>query len=203
MRFSTVLLTAAAAALCVPALAAQNATTSTTTTTEKPKPTINQRRENQQQRIGNGIENGSLTSAEAARLEHKEAKINEEIHEMKSDGTFTAQERAKVQKQQSAVSKSIYVQKHDAQNQNLDPKSEVGQRQLNQQQRIADGVQNGSLNAREAARMEARETAVNKEIRKDRRDGGGMTNAERAKINRQQNRNSKAVYRQKHDWQHR
>jgi hypothetical protein len=198
-EFRNLMLVAAAAALCIPAATAQ-----TTTDETKPKATINERRENQQQRIGEGIENGSLTAGEAARLEHKEAKVNAEVHEMKSDGKFTKKERAKVQAQQNALSKQIYNQKHDAQQQNVNPKSEVGQRQRNQQQRIGEGIENGSLNAREASRLERREAGVNKEVAAMRQaNGGTLTKGERRLVNHQQNKNSRAIYRQKHDGQHR
>jgi hypothetical protein len=198
-EFRKLTLVAVAAALCVPVVNAQTNSTET-----KSKATINERRENQQQRIGEGVENGSLTAGEAARLEHKEANLNSEIHEMKSDGKFTKKERAEVQAQQNALSKQIYNQKHDAQKQNLDPKSEVGQRQRNQQERIGEGIENGSLNAREASRLERREAGVNKEVAVMRQaNGGKLTKNERQFVNHQQNRNSKAIYHQKHDAQHR
>lgn len=196
---------AATAALCAPMVFAQDATTTTTTTTTaKPKYTINQRKENQQQRIGEGVENGSLSAGEATRLEHKEAKLNAEQKAMRSDGSLSAEERAKLQHQQNNLSHQIYNQKHDAQAQNLNPKSEVGQRQLNQQQRIGEGVENGSLNAREASRMEARQAGVNKEVATMRQaNGGTLTAQEKHLVNHQQNKNSKTIYRQKHDKQHR
>ena len=70
-----------------------------------------------------------------------------------------------------------------------------------QQERIAKGVENGSLNAKETARIEHNEAKLNKEVRRDRKDGGGLTNKEKAKINRQQNRVSKEIYKEKHDGQ--
>lgn len=202
MKFKNkVIAIAAAAALLIPIATAQETSTATTTTN---KATINERRENQQERIGNGVENGSLTAGEAGRLEHKEAALNKEIHTMKSDGNFTAAERARVHRQQTALSHQIYNQKHDAQTQNLDPKSEVGQRQLNQQQRIGQGIENGSLNAREASRLEHREAATNREVAVMRQaNGGKLTPNERRFVNHQQNRTSRAIYHQKHDRQHR
>lgn len=198
------ILIAAAAALCAPMAVAQDANSTTTTTTAKPKYTINQRKQNQQQRIGEGVENGSLTSGEAAKIEHKEARLNTEEKAMKADGTLSAQERAKLQHQQNNLSQQIYNQKHDAQAQNLNPKSEVGQRQLNQQQRIGQGIENGSLNAREATRLETRQAGVNKEVAGMRQaNGGTLTPQEKHLVNHQQNKNSKAIYRQKHDAQHR
>jgi hypothetical protein len=191
---------AAAAALCIPAIAQE----ASTTTPGTKSPVINERRQNQQERIGNGVENGSLTAGEAAKIEHKETKLNREVRNMKSDGTFTTAERARVRRQENSLSRNIYRQKHDAQMQNLNPKSEVGQRQLNQQKRIGQGIQNGSLNAREATRLETREAAVNKEVAVMRRaNGGKLTNGEKRLVNHQENRNSKAIYRQKHDKQHR
>jgi len=72
-------------------------------------------------------------------------------------------------------------------------------RQVRQQRRIAEGIESGALTAREAARLEAREAALNREVRVLRRDG--LTPRERARIERQQNRLSRDIYRQKHDGQ--
>jgi hypothetical protein len=55
------------------------------------------------------------------------------------------------------------------------------------------------LTARETARLEAREAALNHEVRVLRSDG--LTPRERARIERQQNRLSRDIYRQKHDSQ--
>jgi hypothetical protein len=176
---------------------------STTDSTVK-APVIEQRKENQQQRIGEGVENGSLTAGEAARLEHKEAAINRETNRMKSDGKFTAAERARVQHQQNVMSRRIYRQKHDAQVQNTNPKTQIGQRKENQQKRIGEGIENGSLTPREASRLERKEAALNHETRTMRAENGGtLTPAQKAKVNRQQNRLSKGIYHQKHDAQHR
>ena len=190
------LLCAATAALILPATAHTNGNTNS--------PGIDKREENQQQRIGNGIESGQLTSGEAARLERKESAINKEEQRMKSDGNLSAAERAKLTRQQNAMSRRVYAQKHDAQTQNINPKSEVGQRQRNQQERIAQGVKSGELNARETARLEGREAAIHREVHNDRvANGGKLTPAEKAKVNHQENRTSRAIYRQKHDVQHR
>ncbi len=80
---------------------------------------MNERQRNQQKRIGEGVENGSLTPGETAHLEKQEAAIH---HEVKTDrqangGTLTAQERRQVNRQQNRESRRIYRQKHDAQHQ--------------------------------------------------------------------------------------
>jgi len=79
----------------------------------------------------------------------------------------------------------------------------IKERKENQQKRIGNGIENGSLTPKEAARLEHKETGLNKEIRHDRKvNGGNLTNKEKAQVNRQQNRLSKDIYKQKHDGQH-
>jgi hypothetical protein len=80
---------------------------------------IHSRKENQQDRIGNGVKNGSLTPKETARLEHKEANLNKEIRtdRKQNGGNLTNNEKAQVNRQQNRLSKDIYKQKHDAQHQ--------------------------------------------------------------------------------------
>jgi hypothetical protein len=79
----------------------------------------------------------------------------------------------------------------------------IHERKENQQQRIANGVENGSLTPKETAHLENKEAALNKEIRTDRKaNGGNLTNNEKRQINRQQNHLSRNIYKQKHDGQH-
>jgi Ni/Co efflux regulator RcnB len=76
----------------------------------------------------------------------------------------------------------------------------INQRRENQQDRIAQGVRSGRLSPRETAHLETREARLNHEIRSDRRaHDGHLTSPERRQINRQQNRMSKSIYRDKHD----
>ena len=77
--------------------------------------TINQRRENQQDRIAQGIKSGSLTAGEAARLETKEARLNREIRDDREDhhGHLTKAERAQINRQQNKLSRQIYRAKHN------------------------------------------------------------------------------------------
>jgi len=81
---------------------------------------------------------------------------------------------------------------------------EINQRKVKQQDRIAQGVRSGQLTPRETRHLEAREAHINhQEARMKAANGGHLTPAERARINREQNRTSRAIYRQKHDAQHR
>jgi predicted transglutaminase-like cysteine proteinase len=80
------------------------------------------------------------------------------------------------------------------------PRSEVGKRRENQQDRIAQGVKSGQLTAGETARLEKNQARINRQIRADRRaNGGKLTPQEKAQINHEQNRQSKQIYRAKHN----
>ena len=80
--------------------------------------------------------------------------------------------------------------------------SKVGERKANQRKRVAEGVKSGELTARETAKIETKEAAINKDVRAERAaNGGKLTPAERRKVNRQQNKTSKEIYREKHDAQ--
>jgi hypothetical protein len=167
--------------------------------------TIRERKENQQDRIGQGIQSGQLTAGEAGKLEKKEAAINQEERDMRKldNGKLTNADKKTLTQQQNQVSKQIYKDKHNAAVQNTKPKSEVGKRAENQQDRIAQGVKSGQLTAGETARLENREAKINKEVRNDRAaNGGKLTPQERAKVNRQQNRTSRQIFRDKHNARH-
>jgi hypothetical protein len=80
---------------------------------------IQQRRENQQDRIAAGVASGQLTPRETARLERGEARLNGEIRDMREDGggKLTARDRRVINQQQNVLSRRIYRQKHDGQKQ--------------------------------------------------------------------------------------
>src|SRR5258708_39781262 len=74
------------------------------------------------------------------------------------------------------------------------PTTEVGQRKENQQDRIAQGVKSGQLTAGETANLETKEAAINGETRADRAaNGGKVTAAEKATVNKQKNQLCKQI----------
>jgi hypothetical protein len=80
---------------------------------------------------------------------------------------------------------------------------EIKARQENQQDRIAQGVQSGQLTAGETANLEHKEAKLNHEVRQDRKaNGGNLTNKQKAQVNRQQNKLSRNIYRDKHNARH-
>ncbi len=162
---------------------------------------IQERKENQQDRIAQGVGSGQLTAGETAGLEGREAALNKEERSMRAldDGKLTAQDRQTLNQQQNRLSSQIYADKHDAAVQPT-PTTEVGARRENQQDRIAQGIASGQLTAGETARLEHKEAGLNKEVRTDRQaNGGSLTPQERRQVNRQQNRLSGQIYRDKHN----
>ena len=101
-RFSAIVLLA----LCTAAAFAQTAPTART---------IQQRKANQQARIGQGVRSGQLTPHETANLEGREASINHQEHNMRmaDNGHLTAADKAKLNQRQNHVSRSIYRDKHN------------------------------------------------------------------------------------------
>lgn len=71
-------------------------------------------------------------------------------------------------------------------------------RQENQQDRIQQGVKSGQLTRGEAQRLEAREGRLQANKLED-KAGGPLTAKERRRLNRQANRDSRAIYRLKHN----
>ena len=77
--------------------------------------------------------------------------------------------------------------------------NQVNRREARQQQRIGNGIKSGKLNSQQAANLEKREASVQKREQKDMaQHNGHLTKAEQKGINRQQNRISKTIYKDKH-----
>jgi len=77
---------------------------------------IKDRRENQQDRIANGVASGQLTAGETAKLEKQETKINREIARDRAanGGNLTNTQKAQINKQLNRESARIYMKKHNA-----------------------------------------------------------------------------------------
>lgn len=76
----------------------------------------------------------------------------------------------------------------------------IDQRQANQERRIEQGASSGALTQKEAARLEKGQARVQRMEDKAVADGR-VSAKERARIEKAQNRQSKKIYREKHDKQ--
>jgi hypothetical protein len=77
--------------------------------------TVREREQHQQQRIGSGVKDGTLSPAETSRLEKREAELQAQIKADKSSngGKLTPAERKQIQHELDQISKRIYAAKHD------------------------------------------------------------------------------------------
>jgi len=169
-------------------------------TAPKP-PTVAERKENQQDRIANGVKSGQLTAGETASLENKEAAINGETRADRAanGGKLTGAEKQQINRQQNQLSKQIYQDKHNANTAHYG-NNEVGQRRENQQDRIAQGIKSGQLTAGETAKLENQQKGINQQVQADRAaNGGKLTPGEKKQINKEQNAASKNIYNKKHN----
>src|SRR6185503_15225714 len=104
MSYKKALLAGTLALLAIPAFSQSS-----------PAPVINQRKENQQDRIANGVQSGQLTAGETKNLEKKEAGLNAEENRMekRDNGNLTARDKARLTRQQNSLSNQIYRDKHN------------------------------------------------------------------------------------------
>jgi hypothetical protein len=186
-----------------PAQSGSPATPATPATTPAPaaKPTVAQRKENQQDRIAQGVKSGQLTAGETSKLETKEAAINGETKADRAanGGKLTGAEKKQINGQQNQVSKQIYKDKHNANTQHYG-NNKVDQRRENQQDRIAQGIKSGQMTAGEAAKTENQQKGINQQVRADRAaNGGKLTTGEKKQVNKEQNAASKNIYNKKHN----
>jgi hypothetical protein len=75
----------------------------------------------------------------------------------------------------------------------------IQHREVNQQQRIYKGVQNGSLTGKEYRNLQRREQSIAAQRYRDVHDGGGLNRYERQRLNNRLDNTSQAIYRDKHD----
>jgi hypothetical protein len=76
--------------------------------------------------------------------------------------------------------------------------ADVVQRDVNQQNRIEQGLKSGDLTTKEAGKLEREESKVDK-MQSNALKDGNMTAAEKQRIERAQNKVSKDIYQEKHD----
>ena len=162
-----------------------------------------QRDVNQETRIEQGLKSGQLSTGEAAKLERGEARIDRMEKNALKDGNVSQQEATRIQRAQNAESGKIDQLKHNdvagnpssASSQRM--QADV-QRNINQQSRIEQGVQNGSLSNKEVSNLERGQARVNRTEARAGADGHVGAN-EQARIQHKENRQSRKIFREKHN----
>ncbi len=162
-----------------------------------------QRDVNQQQRIENGLKSGALTTREASSLEKQEARVDRMESNAMKNGSVSPRQQASIQRAENRVSQDISRDTHNGQVGNPSSASSQRmqadvQRNINQQERIRTGVQNGALTNREAAGLERNQAHVdNREARAGR--NGHVSAGEQGRVVRAEDRASGNIYREKHN----
>ena len=162
-----------------------------------------QRDVNQQERIEQGLQSGQLSTREAGQLERGQQQIDHmEAHDLKN-GSMSAGEQARLNAAENRESAAIYADKHNGVTGNPNSASSERmqadvQRNVNQQQRINNGIGNGSLTNREVGSLERGQAHV------DRREANAAANgrvgrAEQRRIQNAENRQSGRIYNKKHN----
>ena len=164
-----------------------------------------QRNSNQQQRIEQGLQSGSLSTGEAAKLERGETKVEKMEANANKDGNLSPAEKARIQKAQNKESGAIARAKTN--NVTGNPNSASSQRMqadvqrnVNQQNRIEQGVQSGALTTHETAKLERGQSHV---TAAEARAGanGHVGAAEQKGVQARENHQSKRIFKEKHDAQ--
>jgi ribosomal protein S13 len=157
----------------------------------------------QESRIEQGLKSGQLSTGEAAKLERGEARIDRMEKNALKDGNLSQQEANRINRAQNVESNKINALKHNdvignpnsASSQRM--QADV-QRNINQQSRIEQGVQNGSLSNKEVSNLERGQARVNRAEARARVDGHVSAN-EQARIQNKENRQSRKIFREKHN----
>lgn len=77
--------------------------------------------------------------------------------------------------------------------------NQVNRRETRQQNRIANGVKNGQLAPRQTAHLERGEARLQRNEKRDMaKDNGHLTKQDQRQLNRESNRMSKRIYKDKH-----
>ena len=164
---------------------------------------ITQRDINQETRIRNGLQDGSLTTREAALLEKREGAADRMQANALKDGKLTAQERARITRAENRNSQAINAARTNGVDGNpLSASSQrmqqAVQRDINQQQRIENGIRGGQLTNKEVSTLERGQARTDaKEFRAGR--DGHVGAAEARAVNNAQNRQSARVHNKRHN----
>jgi hypothetical protein len=161
-----------------------------------------QRDLNQQNRIEQGLKSGSLTTGEASRLERGEGRIDRMESNALRNGNLSPAETARIQRAQNQESRQINRLEQNGRVGNPNSASSRRmqadvQRNANQQQRIENGIHNGSLSRRDVGELERGQSHV---ARAEARAGanGRVGAGEQRHIQRAENRQSRSIYHEKH-----
>ena len=162
-----------------------------------------QRDVNQQTRIEQGVQNGSITSREGALLERDQTKVDKLQAQALKDGKMSDVERARLNAAQNKASRDINTAEHNGVIGNPQSASSQRmqadvQRNINQEKRVEGGIQNGSLTNHEVSKLERGQAKVDHKEFVAGRDGK-VSAKEQARVQHAENHQSHRIRREKTD----
>jgi hypothetical protein len=162
-----------------------------------------QRNVNQQERIEQGLQSGQLSTREAGKLEREQQHVDKMEARDLRNGSISPTEQARLNAAENKASRDIAAAKHNGVTGNPNSVSSQRmqadvQRNVNQQQRIANGINNGTLTNHEVGSLERGQA------RTERKEANAAANghigaAEQRNVQRSENHQSARVYRKKHN----
>ena len=162
-----------------------------------------QRNINQESRIEQGMKSGQLATGEAAQLERGETRIDRMEKNALKDGMLSQQEANRINRAQNVESGKINALKHNDITGNPNSASSQRmqtdvQRNINQQSRIEQGVQNGSSSNKEVSHLERGQARLERAEARAGADGQ-ISADEQARIQHKENKQSRKIFRDKHN----
>jgi hypothetical protein len=158
---------------------------------------------NQERRIEQGLRSGTLTTKEAGQLEREEQRVDRMEAQDLKNGSLSGTEQRQINAAENKVSRDILDEKTDAQHGNpTSPSSERMQsdvmRDVKEQHRIQNGLDNGPLTNSEAGTLELRQAHIDRD-EASAAANGEMRAAEQQRIRNAEDQESKDIFRMKHN----
>ena len=162
---------------------------------------IRSRIEVSKQKIDQGIQRGTLDRYEADKLDAELNAILNKIDRMKADGSLSQWERDNIKNDLDRLDRNIFNEKHDAATVpavQVDWRGGIRSRIQLSQQRIDQGIEQGTLNRREARRLNRELDRILYKIKRMKSDGS-LSKRERNRIKRDLDRLDRDIFQEKHD----
>ena len=154
------------------------------------------------QKIEQGVERGSLNRHEADKLNAELGAILDKIDRMKADGYLSQGERDTINRDLDRLDRDIFKEKHDAVSAvpivQVDWRGGIRSRIQASKQRIDQGIEQGTINRKEARKLNKELGKILSKIDRMKADGR-ISQGERDKIKRDLDRLDRDIFKEKHD----
>ena len=154
------------------------------------------------QKIDQGIDRGTLNRREADRLNAELSVILNKIDRMRADGYLDPRDRNNINNDLDRLDRDIFREKHDVVSTvpavQVDWRGGIRSRIHSSKQRIEQGIEQGSLNRREARRLNKELGKILYKIDRMKADGR-ISQGERERIKRDLDRLDRDIFKEKHD----